>query len=706
MFSNLKMRLAIFAVFSFAVAVNAQSVDPLRITSNTFVTVPQSTLFSFNIAAAGGRAPYAFNLQAGSLPFGLNLSPNGVLSGVTGLFGDFFATVQVTDADGQKASTVFQIRIVITPTISTDSNLNAARIGTPYQQTLQASGGYLPVNGVFTWALVAGTLPPGLTLTIGGTIQGAPLPPAGTYNFSIRVTDSANNSAVKAFVLRVDGPIIITDRLVSGQVNRPYVQGIVALGGIGPYLWQVKTGPIPPGLSLTDTGVLIGTPFVPGSYTFEIRVSDSVGSYFDKTYTLTSDAFPTSISIVTATLPDAAVGVNYVQTIQASGGTSPYLFSISSGFLPPGITFSSTGILTGVPTTDGVYTFSVLAVDSFGLQASRAFSLNSKGSIIITKTDLAKGYVGAPYSQQLVAQGGTPPYIWTPFGTPLPPGLSINQTSGILSGTPAALGDFFFAIQVSDSRGRAAQANYALTVAPLVPLFADNGMLNGASFKSAAIAPGEIVTLFGFGFGPADLTGIQLQNNSATTFLASTRVLFDELPAPLLFAAANQVGLIVPYEVAGRTSVNVVVEYKGLRSSPVKMNVTSSAPGIFTADSSGKGPAAALNENGTFNGRENPAKPGSIVVLYATGEGQTVPAGVSGKLAIDTYPKPLQPVTVTIAGQPAEVIYAGAAPNLITGLLQVNVRIPANIATLGTLPVVLNVGGIDSPNLVTISVAP
>ena len=705
MFSNLKMRLAILAVFSF-VAVDAQSVDPLRITSNTFVTVPQSTLFSLNIAASGGRAPYAFNLQAGALPFGLNLSSNGILSGVTGLFGDFFATVQVTDADGQKALSVFQIRIVLTPTISTDSSLGTARIGTPFQVTLQASGGYVPVNGVFTWALVAGTLPPGLTLTIGGTIQGTPTPPAGTYNFSIRVTDSANNSAVKAFVLRVDGPIIITDRLVSGKVNRPYVQGIVALGGVGPYFWQLKTGPIPPGLTLTETGVLTGTPFVPGTYTFEIRVSDSVGSYFDKTYTLTIDAFPSNISILTSSLPDATVGVNYVQTIQATGGSSPYLFSISTGSLPPGITFTPAGILTGVPTTDGIYSFTVLAIDSFGLQASRGYSLNSKGSILITKTDLAKGFVGAPYSQQLVAQGGTPPYIWTPFGTPIPPGLSINQTTGVLAGTPTTVGDFFFAIQVSDSRGRAAQANYALTVAPLVPLFADNGVVNGASFKTGAIAPGEIVTLFGFGFGPSDLAGIQLQNNSATTFLASTRVLFDELPAPLLFAAANQIGLIVHYEVAGRTSVNVIVEYKGLRSSPVKLTVTGAAPGIFTADSSGKGQAAALNENGTLNRLQNPAKPGSIVVLYATGEGQTDPAGISGKLAIDTYPKPLQPVTVTIAGQPAEVIYAGAAPNLITGLLQVNVRIPANIATLGSLPVVLSVGGNAGPDLVTIYVAP
>ena len=276
----------------------------------------------------------------------------------------------------------------------------------------------------------------------------------------------------------------------------------------------------------------------------------------------------------------------------------------------------------------------------------------------------------------------------------------------MLSGSPTTAGEYFFAVQVSDSRGRSAQANYALTISPLVPLFAATGILNSASFKGGSIAPGEIINLFGFGFGPSELVGIQLQNNIATTFLGATRVLFDELPAPLLFAAANQVGLIVPYEVAGRASVNVVVEYRGLRSAAVKMNVVSAAPGIFTADSSGKGQAAALNEDGVLNSRDNPAKPGSILVLYATGEGQTDPGGISGKLAIDNYPKPQQPVTVSIAGRPAEVIYAGAAPNLITGLLQVNVRIPANIAAFGSLPVVLSVGGVSSSDQAIINVAP
>ena len=141
-------------------------------------------------------------------------------------------------------------------------------------------------------------------------------------------------------------------------------------------------------------------------------------------------------------------------------------------------------------------------------------------------------------------------------------------------------------------------------------------------------------------------------------------------------------------------------------SPPIAFAVAATAPGLFTSDSSGKGQAAALNEDGSLNSTVNPAKPGSIVVLYATGEGQTGPFGVSGKLAIDYQPKPLLPVTVQINGQPCEVLYAGAAPNLIAGLMQVNVRVPQAVTAIGSVPVAIAVGGLGSQDQVTIAVAP
>ena len=364
------------------------------------------------------------------------------------------------------------------------------------------------------------------------------------------------------------------------------------------------------------------------------------------------------------------------------------------------------GGLSGTPTVDGTFGFTVLAVDASGLQASKNFSINVRSNIFIVRTDLARAIIGVAYSQQLVVQGGTAPYLWTPFGNPVPEGLFLNPTTGTISGTPTTTGDYFFAVKVTDARNRSAQASYSLTISPAVPIFSNTGVLNGASFKVGAVSPGEIINIFGIGFGPGELAAIQIQNGIAATQLASTRVLFDEIAAPLLFSTLNQVGLVVPYEIAGRPSVNVVVEYKSLRSAPIRVNIAASAPGIFTADSSGKGQAAALNSDGRLNSPQNPAKPGSIVVLYATGEGQTDPFGISGRLATDVYPKPQLPVSVIINGQPAEVLYAGAAPNLIAGLLQVNVRIPDTITAVGSLPVLISVGDIVSQEQVTISVAP
>ncbi len=683
----------------------SQTTDPLRITNTTFVAVPQATFFSYLLNGTGGRTPYAFSIQSGTLPLGLSLNQSGLITGVAGLVGDFFSTLQITDADGRTANAAFQFRVVQPPTIVTET-LGTARVATPYLQTLRGNGGFLPLFGNYAWTLVSGSLPPGLNLTISGEILGTPIPPPGTYNFSVRMSDASNNFAQKAFVLRVDGPTIITERIQSGQLNRLYTQGLVAIGGFGAYTWQVRSGPIPPGISLTETGVLTGTPFVPGIYTFTIRVVDAAGSYFDRTYTLPVDTVSSNLSITTDTLADASVGVFYTQIIQVTGGREPYTFTISSGSLPPGMTLSINGGLSGTPTLDGAFAFAVAVADGSGLQTSRNFTLNIRTNILIIRTDLARASVGNSYSQQLVVQGGTAPYIWTPFGGPLPPGLVLNESTGIVSGIPSVAGEYTFAVRVTDSRGRTAQASYQLTIAGAVPIFSETGLLNGASFKGGAIAPGEILNIFGIGFGMGELTGIQIQNGVALTQLASTRVFFDEVAAPLLFSTLNQVGLVVPYEVINRGSVNVVLEYKGARSAPVRVAVGSAAPGIFTIDSTGKGQAAALNSDGRLNSNLNPAKPGSIIVLYATGEGQTGPFGVSGKLAFDYYPKPQLPVSVTINGQAAEVIYAGAAPNLIAGFMQVNVLIPETISTIGNVPVVITVGDASSQEQVTISVAP
>ena len=239
---------------------------------------------------------------------------------------------------------------------------------------------------------------------------------------------------------------------------------------------------------------------------------------------------------------------------------------------------------------------------------------------------------------------------------------------------------------------------------PSATLLSVRTVANAASNLTGAIAPGEIVTAFGSGLGPAVLTQARLDvNGRYGSSLATTRVLFNGTPGPILYTWSTQVSVIVPYGLSGNTA-SIQMEYQGVKSDPISIPIAPTAPAIFTLDSSGKGQAAALNENGALNTASAPAKAGSIVVFYATGEGQTSPGGVDGQLATETYPSPVQRVDVTIDGQSAEVLYAGAAPGIVAGLMQINARIPAN-ARVGAVPVVLKVGSASSPVGVTVAVS-
>jgi uncharacterized protein (TIGR03437 family) len=160
---------------------------------------------------------------------------------------------------------------------------------------------------------------------------------------------------------------------------------------------------------------------------------------------------------------------------------------------------------------------------------------------------------------------------------------------------------------------------------------------------------------------------------------------------------------VVPYEVAGKSSTQVQVVHNGLKSPLVTIPVGLAAPGLFTASASGSGQAAMLNQNGQINSAQFPAAPGSIVTLFGTGEGQSNPIPVDGSVTAAPFPKPVQSVTVQIGGQPADVLYAGPAPSLVAGVLQVNVRVPANVPS-GNASVVVTVGNVNSAPGVTMSV--
>jgi uncharacterized protein (TIGR03437 family) len=170
-------------------------------------------------------------------------------------------------------------------------------------------------------------------------------------------------------------------------------------------------------------------------------------------------------------------------------------------------------------------------------------------------------------------------------------------------------------------------------------------------------------------------------------------VFFDGVPAPVLYTSATQVATVVPYSISGATT-SVTVQYAGQTSSPYLLLIAPASPGIFSSNGTGAGQAAAVNADGSVNDAAHPAKAGDFLSLYVTGEGQTTPPGRDGKVAPATapFPGPLLPISVRIGGISTNVIYAGAAPAQVAGLMQVVVQIPASVQPGGYVQVDLRVG--------------
>jgi uncharacterized protein (TIGR03437 family) len=228
--------------------------------------------------------------------------------------------------------------------------------------------------------------------------------------------------------------------------------------------------------------------------------------------------------------------------------------------------------------------------------------------------------------------------------------------------------------------------------------------VNAASFVAGPVSPGVILTITGTDLGPATGVGAPSGTTIPTT-LGGVQVRFDGIAAPILYASATQLNVVVPFEVAGRQTTKIQVESQNVRSTELELTVRDATPGIFTQNSSGNGAGAIVNQNGTVNTPSNPEAAGNVIVIYATGFGQLVPAPASGSVVPGTgaIPRPVLPVRVKIGGVETEVLYAGAAPGFVAGAIQVNARIPAGTQT-GSPPVQVQVGDQVSPGFVTVSV--
>ncbi|HJV43966.1 putative Ig domain-containing protein, partial [Caulobacter sp.] len=420
-------------------------------------------------AATGGTAPYSYAVTSGALPTGVSLSAAGDLSGTPTAAGTFNFTVTVTDSStgtgapftGSRAFTL----TIGAPTVSLGaSSLTDATIGAAYSASLPtATGGTAP----YSYAVTAGALPTGVSLSAGGALSGTPTA-AGAFNFTVTATDSSTGTGPftgsQAYSLTVGAPTVSlpATSLTSATVGTAYSATLnAATGGTSPYGYAVTAGALPAGVTLGAAGALSGTPTAAGSFNFTVTATDSstgTGAPFtaSRAYSLSVGA-PT-VSLPATSLTNATVGAAYSATLNAAtGGTAPYGYAVTAGALPAGVSLSAGGALSGTPTAAGAFSFTVTATDSSTgtgapFTGARAYSLTvGAPTISLPATSLTAGASGTAYSATLnAASGGTAPYSYAVTAGALPAGVTLS-TAGALAGTPTATGTFNFTVTATDS---------------------------------------------------------------------------------------------------------------------------------------------------------------------------------------------------------------------------------------------------------------
>ncbi|MBI3365189.1 MAG: putative Ig domain-containing protein, partial [Ignavibacteriae bacterium] len=465
------------------------------------------SVYTQTITASGGTAPYSFTVIADALPPGLTLSLAGLVSGTPSTIGTYSLTIRATDAQGCAGSRSYEITIDC-PTINlAPTSLPHGTVGLTYNQTITPSGGTTP----YTFSISSGSLPSGVTLSALGNLSGIPTT-VGTYTFQILATDNQGCPGRRSCTLVIDCPVISMNpsSLPGGRVGVSYDHTITATGGTAPYGFAILSGPLPGGLTLLSSGAITGTPTTVGTFSFTVNATDVQGCTGSKLYAISIEC-PTII-ISPSTVPDGTVGSSYLQTLTASGGTAPYSFAVTTGLLPGGLTLPPTGILSGTPTTAGIYSFTVTATDAQGCSGSRGYSVTMECPIItVNPATLSGGTAGTSYSQTISAGGGTAPYTFGVTSGSLPTGLTLS-TAGLLTGTPSTVGTYTFTLTAADAQTctgiRAYSVEIVCPVFNISPASLPHGIVNSAYNQSVTTGGGNRPYSFSLSSGglPVGLT--------------------------------------------------------------------------------------------------------------------------------------------------------------------------------------------------------
>lgn len=650
-----------------AQSVTLQSSDP---------TVP----LTYSATTSTSNGPWLFVApQSGTTSPGNNVLNIGALPGILSP-GTYTGTVTIT-AQGPGGATVADSPYVIPVTFQVTSGAltlsqttlsfsQTAGSPAPPTQTVQVgTTGSVPLNytavattsSSVAWLSVSpatGNSSSSGLLTI--TADGSKLSP-GTYTGTVTVTspNAANSPATVSVTLTV-------------------AAGTLAATPASLTFTQVANGSAPPSQTINVTGT-------PNSLNFTATAATTTGGSWLTASVVSpggsgTGATPGQVQ-VSANAGTLAVGQYTGSVTVASSGANGSPIAI-----PVTLNVVAAQTLTVSPTTPLSFSYIIGASAPTG----QTLQLTSTGAS--TFTAAAKTTDGANWLSVSPTSGN----------------VGTTATALVISVNPTSLaaGNYTGTVTISSpSATNPVVVNVNLTVTA-IPTPTIAGIINAASGAQGKVSPGENITIFGSGIGPASQVTLQLVAGKVSTNLGNTQVLFDGIPAPVIYATATQTSVMVPYEIAGRATTNITVTYQGVPSIPFSTPVVAAVPGIYSQNLSGTGPGAILNQDGiTVNGPKNPAPAGSVVAIYMTGEGVTQPASVTGGIAPNTLAglnNPLLPVTATVGGVPATVLYAGSAPGYIYGLMQVNIQIPAGLT--GIQPLVISVGGTPTQTGITVQV--
>ncbi len=412
--------------------------------------------------------------------------------------------------------------------------------------------------------------------------------------------------------------------------------------------------------------------------------------------------------LVQGNIPITA-SVNNVQLQNGQSLTTPTTITIN---------VSATGLATGtyngtitLTTSTGSISIPVtLTVTAASVSASPttlSFTYNAGSAVPSPATVTVSGSSGLAFTATASSSGNWLAVSPTAGTTPASLSVSVSPaslTAGTYTGTITVAG--------TGSASGTTTITVTLTVTAPFPTITSVG--SAASYLGGSLSPGEIITIFGTSIGPTPGVTLALDSTGkVATSLGGVQVVVNGFLAPMVYASSGQVSAVVPYEICATscgpgTIAQVVVKFLGQSSNGIPTPVAATTTAIFTANASGSGPGAILNANSSVNSPANPANKGDTVAIYMTGEGQTGPGGVTGKVTTVSAtgpltPVPLLPVAVLIDGQPASISFAGEAPGLVSGVMQLNVQIPPN-ARSGALSLVVSIGGVSSQQGVTVSV--